>query len=97
VVALGEIHSHPELAVPALVEVYLTSETRVAIWPLRALQNFGPAAAQFGIPILKKALKEAINQEDRQVMNRAATALDALEKARADSKNPAAMKSSAKP
>jgi HEAT repeat protein len=97
VVALGQIHSHPELAVPALVDVYLTSETRVAIWPLGALQNFGPAAAQFGIPILKKALKEAINQEDREVMNRAATALDALEKARADSKNPAAMKSSAKP
>jgi HEAT repeat protein len=92
VFALGQIHAAPEVTVPVLIEAYLAWGGNLA-----ALRPFGPAAARFGIPVLQQALKDPAKQQDKALQERAARALEMLERERRQARTSAAPKSSAKP
>lgn len=73
---LGEIHSRPDITVPALIEAYSDKDLQVRVESIRALGEFGKAAAS-AVP----ALKQMTNDSNQAIRFEAAEALKQIQKA----------------
>ncbi|HZV35956.1 MAG TPA: HEAT repeat domain-containing protein [Verrucomicrobiae bacterium] len=65
--ALGDIHAHPEMAVPALTNCLADSNKMVRDFAIMALGNFGTNAAQ-AIPILETKLNDNDPETRQEVL-----------------------------
>ena len=75
VIALGNIHSHPELSVPALIQ-QLGKTNKVSEYQVfRALANFGPAASN-AWPALAERVPTTTSYDNRHALMRALQSID---------------------
>jgi HEAT repeat protein len=94
--ALAKIRTDPELAVPALVEAYLKDKADVVVWSTIALDRYGSDAARIGLPLIQQAIKDPKNQQDKELQERATTALENFQRKLKEAKAPAPVKPAGK-